>query len=151
MSKVKQKNCPGTKPSQRSEAFVATRASHSEETAEDYTELILDLTEIEGEARVGRIAECLGVSHVTALRTISRLQQSGLVNTENRAPVKLTAKGKQLASYCKTRHSLLLEFLISLGVPEEVAEVDVEGMEHHISQVTLDRIKQKLAESSGDE
>jgi len=128
----------------RSRAFAVTRASHSLELAEDYTELILDLIETRGEARIGQIAASMGVSHVTALRTIARLQKDGYVDTKPRAPVTLTNRGKQLARYCKNRHSLLLRFLVSLGVPHETAELDVEGMEHHISRTTLQQIKLKL-------
>ena len=53
----------------RSIPFEAVRKSHTLEAAEDYTELIYDLIQSKGEARVGEIAENLGISHVTALRT----------------------------------------------------------------------------------
>jgi len=125
----------------RATHFEAARKSHSLETAEDYTELIYDLSQSEGEARVGTIAEHLGVSHVTALRTVDRLQDQGFVTTEKRKPVTLTAKGRKLALAAKERHETLLEFLLKLGVPRKVAETDVEGMEHHVSDITMKRIE----------
>lgn len=136
------KNSSGKK---RSTAFEATRAHHSLEAAEDYTELIADLEERYGEARTGIIAQELGVSHVTALRTIRRLQDEGYVQTADRKPVKLTAKGRRIAEFSKQRHQLLIEFFMSIGVPKHIAEIDVEGVEHHISATTLDYIKQHLA------
>ena len=125
----------------RSKSFKATRAQHGSEAAEDYTELVADLIEKNGEARTCTIADHLGVSHVTALRTIRRLQAEGYLETSPHQPVTLTAKGKKTAAYCKERHRLLVEFFEKIGVPRPVAEIDVEGAEHHISATTLEAIK----------
>ncbi len=121
----------------RAAHFKATRQHHSSESAEDYTELIHDLIETHGEARVGEIARQLGISHVTALRTIQRLQQSGFVTTSKHAPVTLTKEGLKIALFAKERHRLLVEFLVLIGVPRQIAEIDIEGAEHHISKRTL--------------
>ena len=128
----------------KAKQFKALRKQHSLESAEDYTELIHELIEESGEARTGQIAKELGISHVTALRTIKRLQQQGYVTTSRQKPVELTSKGKKLALYSKEKHEILLEFLIKLGVPKKVADIDVEGIEHHVSKITLDRIKKFL-------
>lgn len=135
---------PGKKKRKRSTPFHATRKHHSSEAAEDYTELIADLIEEHGEARTGSIADHLGISHVTALRTIRRLQNEGYVTTSPHQPVELTTRGKRLAQYAKERHRLLVEFLVKIGVPPETAEIDVEGAEHHISKTTLDCIRSLL-------
>lgn len=129
---------------ERSKQFRATRKQHSSEAAEDYTELIADLIEDKGEARVVDIAGHLGISHVTALRTIARLQRDGFVKTSPRKPVTLTAKGGRLAAKAKERHELLVKFLIAMGVPPQVAEVDAEGAEHHISDTTLECFRAHL-------
>ncbi|MCB0333656.1 MAG: hypothetical protein KDD55_09170 [Bdellovibrionales bacterium] len=129
---------------QRASHFEAMREQHLAETAEDYTELIYDLEQEFGEARTGQIAEYLGVSHVTALRTIQRLQARGYLKTARHKPVELTEKGRKLAIYSKERHDLLLEFFAFLGVPNHVAKRDVEGAEHHISKVTLKKIEEFL-------
>lgn len=121
----------------RAKPFIATREHHLKEAAEDYTELIADLIEAQGEARTCEVARHLGVSHVTALRTLQRLQKEGYVETSRHKPITLTQKGRKLASHSKKRHEVLLDFLISIGVPEHVAEIDVEGMEHHISPATM--------------
>ena len=128
----------------RSKAFHATRRQHNLEAAEDYTELVADLIEEKGEARTCDIADHLGISHVTALRTLQRLQRDGYVNTAPRKPIKLTAKGKKLAKQCKERHALLYNFLIKIGVPEHIAKIDVEGLEHHISKETLDVMRKYI-------
>lgn len=128
----------------RSKPFIATRQHHLKEAAEDYTELIADLIESDGEARTCEVARHLGVSHVTALRTVRRLQKEGYVETSNQRPISLTPKGKKLASYSKRRHKILLDFLLSLGIPDEIAAIDVEGMEHHVSPETLQAIERQL-------
>lgn len=129
---------------QRAKHFQAARKTHSIEAAEDYTELVADLIEKNGEARTCDIAKHIGISHVTALRTIRRLQAEGYLETSPHKPVNLTPKGKKTAKYSKERHELLLEFFAHIGVPEKVAEVDVEGLEHHISPTTLKVIKKFL-------
>lgn len=121
----------------RSRSFRATRKHHGSEAAEDYTELIADLIAEKGEARTCNIADELGISHVTALRTMRRLQEEGYIETSRQKPVYLTAKGRETAKFAKERHELLLKFLISIGVSEKQAEIDVEGAEHHVSAETL--------------
>ena len=132
------------KPHKRSIPFRQTREQHLLEAAEDYTELIFELIEETGEARTGEIAKRLGISHVTALRTIKRLQREGFVNTEPRQPIVLTALGEKTAKAAQEKHIVLLDFLLQLGVPQKIAEKDVEGIEHHISKVTLDIIRAQL-------
>lgn len=122
-------------------AFRATREHHSSEAAEDYCELILDILETEPEARTCSIADRLGISHVTAIRTLRRLEGEGYVQAGRRMPVTLTAKGRKTALYAKARHTLLVDFLVKIGVPREIAEIDIEGAEHHFSADTLAAVR----------
>ena len=123
--------------SKRAKSFIATRRQHNLEAAEDYTELVADLIAEKGEARLCDIARHMGISHVTALRTLRRLQGEGYVSAEPRKPIVLTTSGKRLASNSKKRHRIIYSLLLSLGVQEEVATIDAEGMEHHVSKETL--------------
>jgi DtxR family manganese transport transcriptional regulator len=129
------------KKSLRAESFIATRNHHLSETAEDYVEMIHDLICLKGEARVSDIADCLGVSHVTVVKTIGRLKKKGYLQGEPHRPITLTEEGTRLAAFSKQRHSFLLEYLILLGVPKETAQIDVEGMEHHVSPVTFEALQ----------
>ncbi|MDB2613755.1 manganese-binding transcriptional regulator MntR [Chlamydiales bacterium] len=124
--------------------FIAARKCHQLEIAEDYTELINDLIEEKGEARVGDIATFIGVSHVTALRAVQRLERDGYVITNPHKPIQLTEKGRKLGQFSKKRHQTLFAFLIKIGVPSEVAKIDAEGIEHHISDKTLEVIEKYL-------
>jgi DtxR family transcriptional regulator, manganese transport regulator len=114
-----------------------TRSDHAQELAQDYVELIADLIEHQGEARVVDLARRLGVTHVTVNKTIQRLQRAGFVRTEPYRAIFLTATGQRLARESRERHDLVVRFLVALGVPRPVAESDAEGIEHHVSRETL--------------
>jgi hypothetical protein len=72
-------------PAERIQArrFGKTRSAQSSALLEDYVELIADLLATTGEARATDIARRLGVSHVTAIKTISRLKRG----SRNGAPL----------------------------------------------------------------
>jgi DtxR family manganese transport transcriptional regulator len=124
--------------------FQRTRDDHSRENAEDYVELIETLIQETGEARAVDLAERLGVSHVTVSKTVQRLQREGYVTTQPYRSIFLTDKGRAVAAESRARHDLVLRFLMALGVTADVAETDSEGIEHHVSQETLQAMRRFL-------
>ncbi len=124
-------------PALQAERFGRVREAHQTETAEDYVELIADLIEVNGEARVSDLAARFGVSHATVNKVIARLNREGLVTNRPYRSLFLTKKGNDLARFCKERHIIVLDFLKALGVPSDIAEMDAEGVEHHVSAATL--------------
>jgi DtxR family manganese transport transcriptional regulator len=128
----------------QAEEFRQTRRDHASEIAEDYAEAIAELADSIGEARVVDLAKRLGVTHVTVNRTIARLQRDGLVTSQPYRAIFLTEEGRRIAAASKQRHEVVVEFLLSLGVPERVARMDAEGMEHHVSPETLAAFKAHL-------
>lgn len=124
--------------------FQKTRADHATEIAEDYVEMIRQCIREHGEARTVDIARALGVSHVTVNKTISRLQEEGLVTSEPYRAIFLTEKGENLARWSEARHQMVVQLLRRLGVNEVDAERDAEGIEHHLSAATLDAIRRFL-------
>ncbi len=124
-------------PDQSAENFRQTRRARKTEIAEDYVELIADLIDAGGEARAVDIARRLGVSHATVIKTIGRLQRDGLVVTKPYRAVFLTDEGRRLALWSRQRHEIVLKFLLAIGVSEEIAHADAEGIEHHVSPETL--------------
>jgi DtxR family manganese transport transcriptional regulator len=129
---------------QQAENFRHSRHNRTLQTAQDYVEAIADLTLAQGEARVMDLARRLGVTHVTVNRTLARLHRSGYVNTLPYRAIFLTESGQKMADECKQRHGVVVAFLRSLGIPEKVAEMDAEGMEHHVSPETLSAFKKFL-------
>jgi DtxR family transcriptional regulator, manganese transport regulator len=131
----------------QAENLSRTRREHSQEIAEDYVEAIADLVAESGEARVVDLAKRLGVTHVTVNQTIRRLQKAGFVTSQPYRAIFLTDIGRNLAAKCKTRHKTVVAFLESLGVPARVAEMDAEGIEHHVSRDTLVAFNKALRKS----
>jgi DtxR family manganese transport transcriptional regulator len=123
------------------------RRDHASENAEDYVELISNLTSQIGAAHKSDIAERLGVSHVTVHKTINRLKSLGLVTAERYRAVALTEKGQRLASEARERHETVFGFLRALGVPQKAAEEDAEGIEHHVGPETLSAMRRFTARS----
>jgi DtxR family manganese transport transcriptional regulator len=143
------KTVPGRKPavrpsSQQVENLRRLRRDRAVETAQDYVEAIADLTTTLGEARVVDLARRLGVTHVTVNRTLARLQRAGYVNTKPYRAIFLTPAGSTLAEECRQRHQTVVSFLRSLGVADKIAEMDAEGIEHHVSPETLAAFERQL-------
>jgi len=122
-------------------SFSKVRNAHKTENTEDYLELIADLHNKNGEARIVDIAKKLGIAQATANKTIKRLQSQGYVNKEPYRSLFLTLKGQKIASNSKQRHKIVYEFLINLGLDASTAEADSEGIEHHVSLKTLKKMK----------
>ena len=128
----------------RSVPFSQTRTRHASETAEDYVEAVMELIEEKGECRVLDLARYFNVSHVTVSRIVKRLQDEKLLLTKPYKPVELTEQGLKLAKHSKKRHEIVLAFLIKLGVDKANAEIDSEGIEHHVGSKTLAAMKRFL-------
>jgi DtxR family transcriptional regulator, manganese transport regulator len=117
--------------------FERARTARSTAMLEDYAELIADLIASSGEARATDIARRLGVSHATAIKSIGRLKREGLATGLPYRGVFLTESGRALAERVRSRHRLVVDVLIAIGVPSEAAESDAEGIEHYVSDATL--------------
>lgn len=133
----------------QAERFGRVRDAHQRELAEDYVELIADLIEQRGEARVVDLAGCLGVSNATVNNAIQRLQRDGLVTSKPYRSIFLTKQGRELAETSRARHLVVREFLIALGVDAPTADSDAEGIEHHVSGATLDAFRDYLEKQRG--
>ncbi len=130
-------------PDQKTQAqwFSCVRKSHRNETTEDYIRLIADLLNAHQEARLSDLARRLGVSSPTVSKVLSRLKNDGYIESRPYRSIFLTPKGWELAQICKERHEIVLKFLIALGVSHETAPFDTEGIEHHVSEETLNLFK----------
>ena len=128
------------KSSERASHFKEARNNRLFEIAEDYTELIADLIETQGQARVCDLAKAMGISHVSVLKTTRKLIRDGYLKKISDKHFDLTPEGRHMAIFSKRKHNILSEFLLKLGVPEHVVAIDVEGIEHHISLTTLNAI-----------
>lgn len=128
---------PTASVSESAAKFDRIRRAHQSEVAEDYVEMISDLIEETGEARTVDLAVRFGVTSPTVNAIVRRLQRENLVETRPYRSIFLTEAGKALAESSRARHQIVRDFLVTIGVPETVAEEDAEGVEHHVSEETL--------------
>ncbi len=122
--------------------YQRTRKDHSTETAEDYVEAVAELSDRHSQCRLVDLAQYFGVSHVTANRIVARLVKQDLLRTQPYKPIELTSAGKRLAKSCRERHAIVRSFLIALGLDPATADIDSEGIEHHVSPRTVELFKQ---------
>jgi len=119
------------------EGFRQVREAHRRELIDDYVELISDLIREVGEARQVDMAARLGVSQPTVAKMLKRLATVGLIEMIPWRGVFLTPEGEKRARASRERHQIVENFLLVLGVSPDIARRDAEGMEHHVSEETL--------------
>jgi Mn-dependent DtxR family transcriptional regulator len=107
---------------------------------EDYIEQIYKLIEEKGYARVSDIAEALSVHPSSVTKMVQKLDKDEYLIYEKYRGLVLTKKGKKIGKRLLYRHELLEQFLKIIGVKDENIYVDVEGIEHHLSWDSIDRI-----------
>lgn len=129
------------------ERFKRVRRAHQTELAEDYVELIAELIEDKGEARLVDLSRRLGVTKATVNNTIQRLQRDGFATSQPYRSIFLTDKGRKLARASRERHHVVRELLIALGVDADMADTDAEGIEHHVSKATLEAFRKFLSKA----
>ncbi|MCT2537537.1 transcriptional regulator MntR [Aquibacillus koreensis] len=107
---------------------------------EDYIEQIYMLIEAKGYARVSDIAEALQVHPSSVTKMVQKLDKDEYLNYEKYRGLILTSQGKKIGKRLVYRHELLEQFLEIIGVNKENIYDDVEGIEHHLSWNSIDRI-----------
>ena len=107
---------------------------------EDHIEIIYSLIEQKGYARVSDIAEALSVLPSSVTKMVQKLDKDGYLIYERYRGLVLTPRGQKLGKRLLERHGLLEQFLRLIGVDEERIYGDVEGIEHHLSWNSIDRI-----------
>lgn len=107
---------------------------------EDHIEIIYSLIEQKGYARVSDIAEALSVLPSSVTKMVQKLDKDGYLIYERYRGLMLTPKGQKLGKRLLQRHDLLEQFLRLIGVEEDKIYEDVEGIEHHLSWNSIDRI-----------
>lgn len=113
---------------------------HIHESAENYLEAILALSK-KGPVRSIDVAQYLGFSKPSVSRAMSLLRENGYVAVDDTGHLVLTDTGREIASSIYERHTLLTQWLVRLGVPEEIAAEDACKIEHDLSPETFEAIK----------
>jgi len=111
-----------------------------QESGENYLETILVLSQNKGKVRAVDIAQAMEFSKPSVSIAMKKLRQDGFIEMQG-SLIALTEKGKKIAERMYERHLLLSDWLISLGVDEQVARDDACRMEHVISEEAFVAIK----------
>jgi Mn-dependent DtxR family transcriptional regulator len=107
---------------------------------EDYIEQIYMLIDEKGYARVSDIAEALSVHPSSVTKMVQKLDKDEYLVYEKYRGFSLTTKGNKIGKRLVFRHDLLEQFLKIIGVKDENIYKDVEGIEHHLSWDSIERI-----------
>ena len=108
---------------------------------EDYLEVIYELVEQKGYATTVDISTCLNVSSPSVTKMTQRLDETGYLKYEKYRGIRLTDEGVRIAQNIRNRHGLLAEFFKMIGVDEDSANSDAEGIEHHLHPETIKRLE----------
>ena len=110
-------------------------------THEMYLKVIYQLSESGDPARVGQMAEGLGVHPSTVSAVVRTLARAELVTHDTYGVVKLTEIGRKLAVCVVRRFEILHRFFTEvLGFDEENAALEACEMEHAVSAASIVRL-----------
>jgi len=112
---------------------------------EDYLEAIYNLNVEKGFVSAADISERLGVKPPTVSSMVVNLAKKGYLEHERYRGMRLTLSGEKIARSVIKRHRVISELISMLGVDDQTAYVDTEGIEHHVHPSTLRRFE-RLAE-----
>ena len=132
------------KVSKRLESIKAahkTVKKESSATREDYLEIISELVDLKGYATTLDISRYMNVSPPSVTGMLQKLDENGYLEWEKYHGINLTEKGKQLANTIRQKHGILLDFFEILGVGIDIANQDVEGIEHHLNPKTIRQLR----------
>ena len=113
------------------------------ESGEMYLETIYVLSK-SGAVRSIDIVERMGYSKPSVSRAVGLLKNGGFILVDESGFITLTADGEAVAKKIFERHTVLTEFLVSIGIDKSVAADDACKIEHDISDATLEAIKRQL-------
>ena len=114
---------------------------HINESAENYLETILMLSKKLPVVRSVDIANELGFKKSSVSIAMKNLREKNHITVTEAGFIYLTDSGKNIAEMIYERHEFLSSWLVSLGVPMEIAAEDACKMEHILSKESYNALK----------
>lgn len=109
------------------------------QSAEDYLETILMLTQRMGKVRSIDVVNELGYTKASVSIAMKKLRENGYIAVDGEGNLTLLEPGREIAERIYGRHRLLTHFFVQLGVDEEIAAEDACKAEHILSEQTLEK------------
>lgn len=118
------------------------------ESAENYLETILILSNKLPVVRSVDVANELDFKKSSVSIAMKNLKSNGHITVTDTGFIYLTESGREIAEKVYERHRFISSWLISLGVPEDIATEDACKMEHIISNESYAAIKDYIKANS---
>lgn len=118
------------------------------ESAENYLEAILMIRIKKGNVRSIDVANHLNFTKPSVSVAMKNFRQDGYIHMDSDGSITLTEKGEKIAERIYERHQVIAKALIALGVDEATAYEDSCKIEHDISDLSFEKIKEHLAQHS---
>lgn len=112
------------------------------QSAEDYLETILMLSERQGKVRSIDVVNELGFTKASVSIAMKKLRENGYIAVDGEGNLTLLEPGMEVAERIYGRHRLLKHFFMQLGVDEKTAEDDGCKAEHILSEETIQKIRE---------
>ena len=116
----------------------------SNESQEMYLETILVLDKEKEHVRSVDVANDLGFKKSSVSVGMKHLREKKYIEVDEKGYITLTPAGKEIAEMIYERHQFLSEYLIKIGVPEDIAIDDACKIEHVISQESFEALKKRV-------
>ena len=123
--------------------------SSANESAENYLETILVLSHKLPVVRSVDIANEMNFKKPSVSIAMRNLREKEYIVVTEQGFIDLTAEGRRIAESIYERHQVISGWLISLGVPEEIALEDACKIEHDLAPESFEAIKKHIAECRG--
>ena len=112
-----------------------------QESAENYLETILILQNRKGSVRAIDIVNELEYTKPSVSVAMKNLRENGYVQVSKEGHITLTEKGRSIAETMYERHTMISNWLMTLGVDPKIAVEDACRIEHVISAESFEAIK----------
>ena len=111
---------------------------------EMYIKVTHELQDELGSATVSDIAVRLGVKAPSVTAALQKLDSIGMVKYRRYQNVKLTKVGIDVAKKLDQRNRTILDFLLMIGVDEDIAANDACEIEHVVNPETIEKMARYL-------
>ena len=127
---------------------MSTETVELTKALEMYVKVAYELEEELGTATVSDMAERLGVKAPSVTAALQKLDSMGMVKYRRYQNVKLTRIGKTVAKKLHNRNKTLMDFLLMIGVNEDIASTDACEIEHVVNPKTIEKLAEYLKKLS---
>ena len=116
-----------------------------QESAQDYLESILVLSQEKEHVRATDICNYFGYARATVSVFLKQLKENGYVTISEHNHIRLTEEGARIAEDMYERHQFLTDLFIRIGVSEDTAKKDACRVEHYVSKETFEAMKRHFS------